>query len=185
MFFVIIVIFIVVPIAEIAVLVKLAGIIQLGPTLLLIVFTAFLGVYLLRRQGIGSLLRAQRSLEQGRLPVEGVADAAGLMLAGAFLLTPGLITDSLGFALLVPAIRHGLAKIVFRRLAARGNFMFEAFVYDSSSDRDDDGFGFPGGGEGGRQGGDDPLKGGKIIEGEIVKPSRKGHDQDRKSPWKR
>ena len=97
-----------VPLAEIGLLIRLGGIIGLGPTLLAVVLTAGLGIWLLRRQGFATLARAQTSLEAGRLPLAEIFDAVCLLLAGALLLTPGFITDGLGGLLLLPPLRPGL-----------------------------------------------------------------------------
>lgn len=160
--FLILLLFIGLPIAEIAVLIKVADAIDLWPTILLIVLTAIIGVYLLRLQGLSSLQRAQTSLNEGKLPVGGITDAVGLMLAGAFLLTPGLITDTLGFALLVPAIRHGIARYLFNKARASSDIKVDIFGMKSSRRR------------GGRPSEPEHPTGqrqdGPIIEGEIIEP---------------
>jgi UPF0716 protein FxsA len=110
-----------VPLAEIGVLIRLGEGIGLWPTLLAIVLTAVVGIWLLRRQGFATLSRAQASLEAGRLPLAEIFDAVCLLLAGAFLLTPGFITDSLGGLLLLPPfrtlLRFALGALLARRLA--------------------------------------------------------------------
>ncbi len=186
--FLILLLFIGIPIAEIALLIKVADIIDLWPTIALIVLTAALGVFLLRRQGLSSLARAQKSLNEGRLPVESISDAAGLLLAGAFLLTPGLLTDSLGFALLIPAVRHGLARHLFNRVRNAASVRVD--VFDMQADMDPQTRARP----------FDPFKNSKpetgpdapIIEGEIVKPKKPANDRSSKttpaqkrSPWNR
>ena len=166
MIYAIIAIFILLPIAEIALLIKVAEVIHLGPTLLLIVATAVIGVYLLRREGINSLLRMHNSLQEGRLPVEGMVDVVALGLAGALLLTPGLITDSIGFALLIPPIRYWLARM----------FLNRAMIMTGPPGPDDRAF-----------------EEGEIIEGEIIEPGHHDHDNDecpsprnrKDSPWRR
>ncbi len=110
-----------VPLAEIGVLIQLGEVIGLWPTLLAIVFTAVVGIWLLRRQGFATLARAQASLEAGRLPLAEIFDAVCLLVAGALLLTPGFITDSLGGLLLLPPfrrlLRFALGALLARRLA--------------------------------------------------------------------
>ena len=187
----ILLLFIGLPIAEIAVLIKVADIIELWPTIALIVLTAIIGVYLLRLQGLSSLARAQSSLNEGKLPVNSITDAVGLMLSGAFLLTPGLITDTLGFALLIPAVRHGIASYLFKRARQSANIRVD--IFGDSPDK---------------SGGQDPFdpfhrknpgtprKPGPVIEGEVIeprRPSKTGKDKngspddprDKNSPWNR
>lgn len=115
-------IFIAVPLLEIALLVKAGDSFGFWPTIAIIVVTAILGTLMLRWQGISVLMRAQDALREGRIPVESVADGAFLLLAGAFLLTPGLITDSLGFAFMVPKVRRWLGKKIFRAASQHAGF---------------------------------------------------------------
>jgi UPF0716 protein FxsA len=97
--------FLIVPLAEIAVLIEVGSRIGLAPTLALIVLTAIIGTWMLRRQGFGVLARAQRQLEQGVLPVAEVFEGLCLVVAGALLLTPGFLTDIAGALLLLPPVR--------------------------------------------------------------------------------
>jgi UPF0716 protein FxsA len=110
--------FVGVPIAEIAVFIQAGEIIGLWPTLAAIVATAVIGAALLRAQGLATLERARRQVDQGRLPVREVFTGVCLLLAGALLLTPGFLTDTVGFLLLVPPVRQAIgawiAKVFFR-----------------------------------------------------------------------
>jgi UPF0716 protein FxsA len=74
-----------------------------------------IGGWLVRRQGIGMLLRAQRQLADGILPVAEVFEGLCVVIGGALLLAPGFFTDAVGALLLVPAVRRGL----YRRLRPR------------------------------------------------------------------
>ncbi len=119
--------FLIVPLAEIAVLIQVGSLIGLAPTLALIVLTAVVGTWMLRRQGFGILARAQRQLEQGVMPVAEVFEGLCLLLAGALLLTPGFLTDAAGALLLLPPVRallyrhlgHYLERQVVRPAATR------------------------------------------------------------------
>lgn len=113
--------FIAVPLAELALLIKVGEIIGVGATILLVIATAVIGVSLLKRQGLAALTRARQTVEAGEVPVESVVDGACLLVAGAFLLTPGLITDTIGFSLLVPAVRHSLAHWLLGKMISSGN----------------------------------------------------------------
>jgi UPF0716 protein FxsA len=108
--------FIVVPLAEIAVLIEVGGRIGLGPTLALIVLTAVVGAWMLRRQGTAVLRRAQQQMQEGGLPIVEVFEGFCLVIAGALLLTPGFLTDAVGALLLLPPLRAFLYARVRRRL---------------------------------------------------------------------
>lgn len=119
--FLLFLVFVAVPLAEVAVLIKVGQVIGVVPTVALVVLTAVIGVALLKRQGLAALARAQNAMDAGQLPIDPVIDGVCLLVAGAFLLTPGLITDTAGFLLLVPPLRHGLARWAFARLKESGN----------------------------------------------------------------
>ena len=104
--------FVVVPLAEIAVLIQVGGWIGLTPTLALIILTAVAGTWMLRQQGFAVLTRAQRQLERGAMPVAEVFEGLCLLVGGALLLTPGFITDACGALLLVPPVR----ALLYRRV---------------------------------------------------------------------
>lgn len=103
-----------VPLVELALLVALGRSIGLVPTLVLCASTGFLGAWLAREQGLRTLLDAQRAMAEGRFPGEQVLDGALLLVGGVVLLTPGLLTDALGFTLLLPPGRS-LVKAGLRR----------------------------------------------------------------------
>lgn len=108
--------FLLVPLAEIYVLIQVGGLIGALPTVVLVVFTAVLGAVLIRAQGLATVARMRQSLERGELPALELLEGACLLVAGALLLTPGFVTDSVGFMLLVPGLRRALIVA----LAARG-----------------------------------------------------------------
>ena len=107
---------IVVPLAELAVLIEIGGWLGLGPTLALIILTAAGGVWVLRRQGIAVLRRAQQQMQQGSVPIFEVFEGACLVVAGALLPTPGFLSDTAGAILLLPRVRALLYRRVRRRL---------------------------------------------------------------------
>lgn len=108
------VLFIVLPIAEIYVLLTAGGIFGALPVTLGVVATAIIGSVIIRWQGLHALHKLRASMAEGAAPVEPVVDGVFLLIAAPLLMTPGFITDSFGFALLVPPLRHGLAKIFLR-----------------------------------------------------------------------
>jgi len=109
-------IFTLVPLIEIFVLIELGGIIGSWPTIILIASTGFMGVFLAKYQGIAVLYKMQMKLQAGELPAEQMFDGACILVGGALLLTPGLITDVLGFSLLLPFTR------IFYKVAAQKYF---------------------------------------------------------------
>jgi UPF0716 protein FxsA len=108
--------FIVVPLAEIAVLIEVGGWIGLGPTLALIILTAVVGTWMLRHQGVAVLRRAQQQMQQGSMPIVEVFEGFCLVIAGALLLTPGFLTDTAGALLLLPPVRASLYRRVRHQL---------------------------------------------------------------------
>ena len=112
--------FTVVTLAEIALLIVVGQQIGLWLTLASILFTAILGAALLRRQGVTILREAEARLHRGEAPVRQLFDGLCLFVAGAFLLTPGFLTDLLGFGLLVPGFRQVLGGALWRLLQRRG-----------------------------------------------------------------
>lgn len=104
--------FLIVPFVEIYVLLQVGGLIGAFPTVFLVVFTAALGAWLLRRQGFATWQRFQANLAQGTIPAYEMIEGPMLLVGGALLLTPGFFTDALGFACLVPAFRRKIAQYI-------------------------------------------------------------------------
>ena len=98
--------FIGLPIIELALLFKLHGAVGFLPTVMLVLLTGIAGAALVRRQGVAILFEIQKETAKGNLPAPQMMDGVMILVAGAFLVTPGLITDTVGFALLVPFIRE-------------------------------------------------------------------------------
>ncbi|AWN16904.1 FxsA family protein [Salinisphaera sp. LB1] len=107
--------FIIAPIVELYLLVKIGGIIGVIPTIALVLLTALIGSQLVRRQGLGVMNRIRAAQARGEAPALPMLDGAALLLAGFFLLTPGFISDALGFLLLIPQLRMRLAKNLLSR----------------------------------------------------------------------
>lgn len=121
--------FIILPIAEMAVLIKVGGMIGVLNTVGLVLLTAVIGAWLLRQQGLATLLRANQRLNSGELPAKEVAEGLILAVGGALLLTPGFITDTIGFLCLIPGTRHWLAAQALKRMVVSGQsrgFTFRA-----------------------------------------------------------
>lgn len=106
-------------------LIELGGLVGTWPTILLVASTGFVGVLLAKSQGLAVLYRMQQDMERGVLPGDKLVDGACILVGGAFLLTPGLLTDLFGFILLVPLTRGWLKGAVRRYLQRKldgGNF---------------------------------------------------------------
>ena len=108
--------FIGLPVVELALLIKLHGRVGLGPTLFLVLFTGIAGAALVRRQGIAIFFKIQREMAEGRLPAPQMIDGIMVLLAGALLVTPGLVTDTVGFALLIPPVRERIRRELRKKL---------------------------------------------------------------------
>jgi len=102
--------FLIVPIVEMLVLLKVGSFIGAFYTITLVLMTAIIGVSLLKRQGLSAFLRANQKMQAGQMPVTEMGEGLMLAVAGALLLTPGFVTDGVGFLLLTPGVRNYLAK---------------------------------------------------------------------------
>lgn len=107
--------FLAVPFAEIYVLIEVGRKIGTLATIFLLVFTAVLGALLVRMQGMSTYAHIQQAVNQGRLPATEIIEGVMIMIAGLLLLTPGFVTDAVGFVLLVPGARRALILAVLNR----------------------------------------------------------------------
>lgn len=116
------ILFILVPLAELAVIIVVGMSIGVLATLLLLLAFSLFGAWLARREGLAAWRRFELSMAEGRVPTQEVADGAMILLAGALLLIPGFLTDLIGLVLLVPATRvlaRRWVPALARRRAAR------------------------------------------------------------------
>jgi len=100
-----VVLFVFVPIVELAVIIQVGQAIGVVETLLLMVLVSIVGAWLVKREGIGVWRRAQRQLDTGVMPGRELVDGVLIMVAGALLLLPGFVSDCLGILLLLPPVR--------------------------------------------------------------------------------
>jgi UPF0716 protein FxsA len=107
-FLLILFLFVAAPLVELYVLIEVGSGIGALPTILLSIFTAVLGGWLVRYQGLSVLFRVQRMLDAGEVPAIEVLEGAVLLTTGILLLLPGFITDGLGFLVLIPPVRRAL-----------------------------------------------------------------------------
>ena len=110
------VVFFLTPIAEMYLLIEVAGYIDAWPTIFLVMLTAIIGVALLKRQGLATLTRGVARMNAGEVPAKEMAEGILLAVAGALLLTPGFITDFVGFTLLFPPSRMAIASQLLKRV---------------------------------------------------------------------
>lgn len=114
-----VVLFIVVPIAELYVIIQLGSVIGVLPTIALLILDSVIGAALMRSQGRATWRRFNRTLAEGRMPGREVMDGALVIFGGALLLTPGFLTDFLGLVLLLPPTRAFVRALLVRRFAGR------------------------------------------------------------------
>lgn len=126
------ILFVAMPIIEIALLIKLGGWLGFWPTLALVIGTAVVGTYVLRAQGIATVHRLAESIGSGEPPIAPVLDGFFLAISGAFLLTPGVVTDAMGLLLLVPPVRHAIARWGFGQVMKRANVTVHTYTTQQS-----------------------------------------------------
>ena len=102
----------IVPFVEIYLLLQVGGIIGAIPTIFLVILTAIIGAGLLRKQGFETFQRCQQNLAQGQIPAYEMIEGPIILIGGLLLLTPGFLTDILGFACLIPSLRRKIAQYV-------------------------------------------------------------------------
>ena len=111
--------FTIIPIIEIYLLIEIGSMFGALTAVTLVILTGFLGAFLARMQGLQTLYRIQESLHEGRMPSGELLDALLIVIAGLVLLTPGFLTDSAGFLLLIPATRNSIKYWLRRQIELR------------------------------------------------------------------
>lgn len=127
MFLRIVALFVLLPLIELALLIQVGRLLGLGWTLALIMATGLLGATLARRQGLRAWLAIRSELQQGRPPGGALVDGLLILIGGIVLLTPGILTDLVGFSLLVPQTRNALKRVFrkrFQQALERGETSF-------------------------------------------------------------
>jgi len=128
MFFRLFLLFTCVPLVELYILLQVGSVIGAGNTILLVILTGVLGAFLAQREGIRSLRTIQSVMARGEMPGEPLLDAFLILVAGFVLITPGILTDILGFLLLIPATRLRI-RVWFKRKLERKLTSVNATVY--------------------------------------------------------
>ncbi len=131
--------FVGVPFVEMLILIKLGEVIGFWPTMWLVILTGVLGAALARHQGLRVFQNIQQELAAGHVPAAQMIDGFLVLIGGIVLLTPGLITDLLGFSLLIPVVRAWIRALLqqrFSHMAASGSATTEVYarVIDSEDE---------------------------------------------------
>jgi len=119
--------FVGVPVLEIALFLQVGGWLGMWPTLGIVILTAAVGTVLVRSQGLAQLAKLQNSFQEMRDPTETLAHGAMVLASGLLLLTPGFFTDGVGFALLVPGVRSVILRYV------RSKVRVQSFQYGAQA----------------------------------------------------
>ena len=128
-------VFFLTPIAEMYLLIEVAGYINTWPTIGLVMLTAVIGVALLKRQGVATLTRGMSRLNAGEVPAREMAEGILLAVAGALLITPGFVTDTVGFVLLFPPSRMFIAQQMLKRVQVQAVSGMQTSYSDYQSGR--------------------------------------------------
>ncbi|MFO7772458.1 MAG: FxsA family protein [Dehalococcoidia bacterium] len=118
MLYKLVLLFVVTPLVELAILIYLGTLIGVMYTILIVVATGLIGAILARHQGLATFSRIRSSIDRGVIPSEELLHGALILVGGLLLLTPGLVTDLVGFAMLIPQTRKIVANWL-RRLIQR------------------------------------------------------------------
>jgi len=122
--------FTLIPVIELYLLIKTGIVIGGFNTILLVIFTGFAGAWLARMEGINTMMKLRTNLQNGLMPAEELLDAAIIFLAGAVLITPGLLTDCFGLLLLWPVTRNKFKQMLrkkFDEMIQQGNINITRF----------------------------------------------------------
>ncbi|WP_462268488.1 FxsA family protein [Desulfobacter sp.] len=122
--------FTLIPVVELYILIHLGGIIGGLNTVILVIITGFLGAYLARMEGLNTMMKVRRNLDQGLMPAEDLVDAFIILIAGLVLITPGLLTDTAGLLLLWPPTRNKFKRVLrkkFDDMAVNGSINITRF----------------------------------------------------------
>ena len=122
MFFKLFLIFTIVPVVELYLIIEVGSRIGALNTVSLVIVTAAVGAYMVKMEGLGVMARLQRNMQEGVFPAEEILDGLMLLVAGALLLTPGFLTDVLGFLAVFPLTRGLIKKLVKKYIVSRMDF---------------------------------------------------------------
>ena len=113
------VLFILVPIAELFLIIKVGAFLGISSTLAILILDSFIGAWLVKRQGLSLIRRAKVRMSEGEMPGDELVTGLAVLVAGALMLTPGFLTDAIGMALLISPIRSVVIKLLKRKFQGR------------------------------------------------------------------
>ena len=144
MFKILFLLFLIVPIVEIAILIQLSEVIGGWPTIVVVIITAYAGAKMVKLQGLQTFAQIQQKSASGQMPTEELFSGVCILISGVLLLTPGILTDVLGFLLLTPAVRQKMAAVLKSKihLFATGKFATGKFTAGQTSESGDNAFTF-------------------------------------------
>ncbi|QYJ78417.1 FxsA family protein [Shewanella acanthi] len=116
MFLILFLIFVLIPVVELSVLIRVGEMFGAWTTVGLVLFTAIVGVSLVRSQGLSTLMQVQQKMARGEAPGQEIVEGMMLAMAGVLLVIPGFVTDFIGLLLLTPLTRRPIAAVVFKRM---------------------------------------------------------------------
>ena len=119
--------FLVVPFVELFVLIQVGQAIGALPTIALLVVVSIVGAWLVKKEGLGVVRRAQAQMRGGQVPATELVDGILILFAGALMLTPGFFTDVFGIALMIPTVRRALRGLASKQLSRRAALRLERF----------------------------------------------------------
>lgn len=125
--------FVVVPLVELFLLIKIGMYIGAGYTILIVILTGIMGAILAKQQGLRVIRKIREDLAAGKIPAEELFDGLMILIAGALLITPGLITDAIGFSILLPFVRNKIKSAIKNRIKEKiseGSIRFQFFDRD-------------------------------------------------------
>ncbi len=136
MFVLLALVFVVAPIADLYLIVRVAGGIGVPETILLLIGISVVGAWLARVAGLGVLNRLQRTVRAGKVPSAELVDGGLVLFAGALMITPGFISDVLAILLLLPPTRAVARTVILSRIQARGGLFRVVTTVPTGADRD-------------------------------------------------
>ncbi len=136
-----ILLFTVLPLMELYLLIQVGRYLGASPTIMIVLITGVIGGLLARSQGLSVQKQIRMDLNNGIIPTDSLIDGMFILIAGALLITPGMITDVFGFSLMVPGFRGWLKKKLkdyFKRKLESGQFQFHSNYHSADWRKDDD-----------------------------------------------
>lgn len=128
MFFKLFLMFTVIPFVEVTILLQLSKYLGVGSTIFMVLFSGILGAFFVRREGFSIWFKLQKELQEGQIPSDQIFNGILLLIAGIVLVTPGLLTDLLGYILIIPFTREAVKKIIVERVKKKYSTVSNGFA---------------------------------------------------------